>query len=81
MHSTISILLINKVWLIHIIMLMGLDFWDEYFSKIDSLSLWGSDKVCIYFTFPRPHLWDFTGYVVVYIAYSYFIYLIYLSGF
>jgi len=33
--------------------------------ETSSLPSRGSGKVCVHSTLPRPHLWDFTGYVVV----------------
>lgn len=35
------------------------------FSKFVDKTAWGRYKICIYFTFPRLHLWDYTEYVVV----------------
>lgn len=40
-------------------------FWDENFPKTDSLPIRGTGKVSVHFTFPRPHMWDSIGYVVV----------------
>lgn len=38
--------------------------WAESPSKTTSLSHEDSGKICVHLTLPRPHLWDYPGYVV-----------------
>lgn len=35
--------------------------WVKGLSETTSLSLRGRGKVCVHSTFPKPHIWDFTG--------------------
>jgi len=45
-------------------------FFTEGLLETTSLPPWGTGKACVHSTLPRPHLWDFTGYVVVDYPYS-----------
>lgn len=53
--------LLSKV---HIFHLTAWYFWVEALPETASLSLWASGKFCVHFNLRRPHLWDFTLYVV-----------------